>query len=100
MPPLLIRSRNSVTNTGEDEGEPGTTSRRLSLPSNIGDSDLKLDGKGGWVSSGEPKPVGMEHIVALGDASASLGLISTLVFSIGIERIFEFELTGQISNAV
>jgi hypothetical protein len=44
------------------------------------------------------QPVGVDHIVSLGDASASLGLISTLVFSICIDRMFYFELTGSYAN--
>ena len=32
--------------------------------------------------------VGVGHIVALGDASASLGLIATLVFSCGVSILF------------
>ena len=42
--------------------------------------------------------VGVDHILALGDASASLGLISTLVFGMGISFMFELPLTGSWLN--
>ena len=45
-------------------------------------------------------PVGVEHIVALGDASASLGLIATLVFSCGMELLFSFDLEASAANTV
>ena len=35
--------------------------------------------------------VGVDHIVALGDASASLGLIATLVFSIAVGNLISYE---------
>lgn len=42
--------------------------------------------------------VGVDHIAHLGDASASLGLIATLVFSLAISCLLEFELTGHWAN--
>ena len=42
--------------------------------------------------------VGVDHILALGDASASLGLINTLVFGMGISFMFELPLTGSWLN--
>ena len=43
--------------------------------------------------------VGVDHIAHLGDASASLGLISTLVFSLAISCLLDIELTGDWSNS-
>ena len=40
-------------------------------------------------------PIGVDHIVALGDASASLGLISTLVFAIAVQSLLSFNFTGS-----
>jgi hypothetical protein len=42
--------------------------------------------------------VGVDHIAHLGDASSSLGLIATLVFSLAISCLLEFELTGHWAN--
>lgn len=44
--------------------------------------------------------VGVDHIAHLGDASASLGLISTLVFSLAISCLLDMELTGDWPNSV
>lgn len=44
--------------------------------------------------------VGMDHIVALGDASASLGLISTLVFSIAISNLIAYDFEPTFASNV
>ena len=43
---------------------------------------------------------GVSHIVALGDASASLCLIATLVYACGVSLMYTFVLTGTAANYV
>lgn len=58
-----------------------------------------VQGKGGGGDEGNGV-VGVTHIVALGDASASLCLITTLVFSCGINLMYGFFCTGMLANYV
>ena len=44
--------------------------------------------------------VGMDHIVALGDASASLGLIATLVFSIAISNLIAYDSEPTVASNI
>jgi hypothetical protein len=50
------------------------------------------------VASNPDGALGVDHIVALGDASASLGLISTLVFTLAVQSLLDFEFTSTAAN--
>ena len=44
--------------------------------------------------------VGVEHICALGDASASLGLIATLVFSVAVDILFNSTIEATVPSTI
>ena len=44
--------------------------------------------------------VGIDHVVALGEASASLGLISTLVFSIAISNLIDYDAEPTVASSI